>query len=130
MATDDESSKKVPSKKTTSKKKKTNSVGLSSTEFNEGVEQAAKKTLAKDLQIEDLIKQAFLRFSDNVSVKQSKVKDLEHLDNIAEEYLKTYMILGYDINGEKVSIMHANNPHDRDALVEHLRTTLLDILNN
>jgi hypothetical protein len=127
MATDDESSKKVPSRKTSSKKKKTNSVGLSSTEFKEGVE---KKALAKDLQIEDLIKQAFLRFSDNVSVKQSKVKDLEHLDNIAEEYLKTYMILGYDINGEKVSIMHANNPHDRDALVEHLRTTLLDILNN
>lgn len=123
MATEDESSKKDLSKKPTSKKKKTNSVELSSTE-------PVKKTLIKDLAIDDVIKQAFLRFSDNITIKQSKVKDLEHLDRIAEEYLGTYMILGYDINGEKVSIMHANNPHDRDALVEHLRTTLLEILNN
>jgi len=125
MATEDESSKKVPSKKVSPKKKKTESAELS-----DDVKQTAKKILPKDLQIEELIKQAFLRFSDNVSIKQSKVKDLEHLDHIAEEYLKAYMILGYDINGEKVSIMHANNPHDRDALVEHLRTTLLEILNN
>ena len=40
------------------------------------------------------------------------------------------MILGYDLNGEKVSIMHAETPHDRDALVEHLRTTLLNIIGN
>jgi hypothetical protein len=26
--------------------------------------------------------------------------------------------------------MHANNPHDKDALVEHLRTTLLGIIGN
>lgn len=129
MATEDESPEKAPFKKP-SRRKKTNSVGLSSTGFDDKVKPVPKKTLAKDLQIEELIKQAFLRFSDNVAIKQSKVKDLEHLDHIAEEYLKTYMILGYDINGEKVSIMHANNPHDRDALVEHLRTTLLEILNN
>jgi hypothetical protein len=44
-------------------------------------------------------------------------------------FLKTFIILGYDFNGEKVQIMHASNPLDKDALVEHLRTTLLDILN-
>jgi hypothetical protein len=115
-------------KKTTSKKKKATSVDLTPTEVNEPVSKPTKKGLKNDLIIEDLIKQAFLRFSDNVTIKQSKVKDLEHLDNIAEEYLKTYMILGYDLNGEKVSIMHAKNPHDRDALVEHLRTTLIDII--
>ena len=115
-------------KKNTSKKKKTTSVDLTPTDLNEPVSKPTKKVLKNDLIIEDLIKQAFLRFSDNVTIKQSKVKDLEHLDNIAEEYLKTYMILGYDLNGEKVSIMHAKNPHDRDALVEHLRTTLIDII--
>jgi hypothetical protein len=80
-------------------------------------------------QVDDVIKQAFLRFYDNATLKQSKVKDLEHLDTIAAEFLHTYMILGYDLNGEKVAIMHAKTPHDKDALVEHLRTTLLGIIN-
>ena len=57
------------------------------------------------------------------------MKDLEQLDTVITEYLDTFMLLGYDINGEKVLIMHATNPHDRDALVEHLRTTLLGIIN-
>jgi type II secretory pathway component GspD/PulD (secretin) len=128
MATEDEAPKKSSSKRSTSRKKKDIPVDLNSAELNEVVSKPVKKILKNDLIIEELIKQAFLRFSDNVSIKQSKVKDLEHLDTIAEEYLKTYMILGYDLNGEKVSIMHAKNPHDRDALVEHLRTTLLDII--
>jgi hypothetical protein len=118
----------TPKKGTSKKKKKPTPVDLAPTDSNESVAKSSKKILKNDLIIEDLIKQAFLRFSDTVSIKQSKVKDLEHLDNIAEEYLKTYMILGYDLNGEKVSIMHATNPHDRDALVEHLRTTLIDII--
>ena len=48
---------------------------------------------------------------------------------MVSEFLKTFMVLGYDLNGEKVFIMHATNPHDKDALVEHLRTTLLGIIN-
>jgi len=128
MATEGEVPKKGSSKRLTSKKKKDVPVDLGSTELDETSSKPVKKILKNDLIIEELIKQAFLRFSDNVSIKQSKVKDLEQLDCIAEEYLKTYIILGYDLNGEKVSIMHAKNPHDRDALVEHLRTTLLDIL--
>jgi len=128
MATEDEIPKKGSSKRSTSKNKKQISADLNSANLDETPSKPVKKILKNDLIIEELIKQAFLRFSDNVSIKQSKVKDLEQLDCIAEEYLKTYMILGYDLNGEKVSIMHAKNPHDRDALVEHLRTTLLDII--
>jgi len=113
--------KKVPSKRKTTKKVKPASTKLSAVKID---------PTESALYIEDVIKQAFLRFYDTASVKQSKVKDLEHLDHIAEEYLKAYMILGYDINGEKVSILHAENPHDKDALVEHLRTTLLGIVGN
>lgn len=128
MATEGEIPKKGSSKRSTSKNKKEISADLDSASLDETSPKPTKKILKNDLIIEELIKQAFLRFSDNVSIKQSKVKDLEQLDCIAEEYLKTYIILGYDLNGEKVSIMHAKNPHDRDALVEHLRTTLLDII--
>ena len=122
MSTED-NNKKKPVKRRSSKKSE--SAKLSAADINQEL-----IPLEKNLHVEDVIKQAFLRFYDNASVKSSKVKDLEHLDLITEEYLKSYMILGYDLNGEKVSIMHAENPHDRDALVEHLRTTLLNIIGN
>lgn len=123
MAENDKNKKK-PTKKTI-RKRKTESLGLSALDSSEK-EILPEKQLA---QIEEVIKSAFLRFYDNAQLKQYKMKDLEHLDLIASEYLKTFMILGYDLNGEKAFIMHATNPHDRDALVEHLRTTLLGIIN-
>ena len=120
MSTEDKNKKKTVKRKPS---KKSISPKLSATNIEQGV------PIEKNLHVEDVIKQAFLRFYDNASVRSSKVKDLEHIDLITQEYLNSFMILGYDINGEKVSIMHAENPHDRDALIEHLRTTLLNFLN-
>jgi len=118
--------KKKPSKRVY-RKKKTESLGLSALNTPSTEEELiSEKHFA---QVEDVIKQAFLRFYDTAQLKQHKVKDLEHLDGVASEFLKAFMILGYDLNGEKAFIMHATNPHDRDALVEHLRTTLLGIIN-
>jgi len=116
--------KNKPTKKTY-RKKKTESLGLSALNTPEE-DILPEKQLA---QVEEVIKNAFLRFADAAQMKQHKVKDLEHLDSVASEFLKAFMILGYDLNGEKAFIMHATNPHDRDALVEHLRTTLLGIIN-
>ncbi len=123
MAKEDKNKKK-PTKRV-SRKKKTETFGLSALE---NVEQniLPEKQLA---QVEEVIKSAFLRFADAAQMKQHKVKDLEHLDSLTSEFLKAFMILGYDLNGEKAFIMHATNPNDRDALVEHLRTTLLGIIN-
>ena len=129
MATEDNNKKKGASKKKTPQKRKTTSAKLSGANIDSTISKLPEP-LPPNIQIEEIIKQAFLRFYDNASLDQAKVKDLEHLDHIAEEYLKAYMILGYDINGEKVSILHAKNPHDKDALVEHLRTTLLNIIGN
>lgn len=118
--------KKKPSKKVY-RKKKTESLGLSAlTPIEDTNNILPEKQLA---QVEEVIKNAFLRFHDATILKQYKVKDLEHLDTMVSEYLKAFMVLGYDLNGEKVFIMHATNPQDKDALVEHLRTTLLGIIN-
>ena len=123
MAKNDKGKSK-PTKKTY-RKKKTVSLGLSAlNSVEENI--LPEKQLA---QVEELIKNAFLRFADAAQMKQYKVKDLEHLDSMVSEFLKAFMVLGYDLNGEKVFIMHATNPNDRDALVEHLRTTLLGIIN-
>lgn len=116
--------KKKPTKKVY-RKKKTESLGLSAIQATEE-SILPEKQLA---QVEEVIKNAFIRFHDAAVLKQYKVKDLEHLDTMVSEFLKTFMILGYDLNGEKVFVMHATNPHDKDALVEHLRTTLLGIIN-
>lgn len=120
----DDKNKKKPTKRSY-RKKKTESLGLSA------LEAAEQKILPEKqlAQVEEVIKNAFLRFADAAQLKQYKVKDLEHLDTVVSEFLKAFMVLGYDLNGEKVFIMHATNPHDRDALVEHLRTTLLGIIN-
>lgn len=80
-------------------------------------------------QIDDVIEQAMTRFYEVSRSKQYKVHDLQHLDTIVAEYLQTFMILGYDINGEKVCISHASTPAARDSLIEHLRTTFLSIIN-
>ena len=81
------------------------------------------------LQIEDVIKQAFLRFYNTAYTNKAKEKDLDHLNNMMEEFLECYMVLGYDLNGEKICIMNAHNSSEKDALIEHLRSTLVGILN-
>lgn len=121
----EEKNKKNEPKKISTRKKKTNITELRKINSAEDL-----LTQEQIIQVEDVIKQAFLRFYDSATIKQHKVKDLEHLDTIVGEFLNTFMILGYDLNGEKVCIMHAINPHDRDALIEHLRTTLLGIINS
>ena len=129
MAADNNGKKRRVSKKQSTKLSSAEALSLSALQLPEQIDKPVKTT-KPSAQIEELIKQAFLRFYDDTSIKRAKVKDLEHLDHIAEEFLKTYIILGYDLNGEKVSIMHATNPHDKDALIEHLRTTLLGFINN
>jgi len=81
------------------------------------------------MQIEDLIKQAFLQFYNASHLSKAKAKDLDHLNLIMEEYLKCFMVLGYDLNGEKICIMNAHTSSEKDALIEHLRSTLVGILN-
>jgi|688.fasta_scaffold981443_2 hypothetical protein len=122
MAADDKNKKGGP-KKTSGRKKKTDMFGLSGVDAEQVVLPEKQR-----LQVEEVIKQAFLRFYDNAALKKHRVKDLEHLDSVVSEFLNTFMVLGYDMTGEKVFIMHAKSPHDRDALVEHLRTTLLGII--
>jgi hypothetical protein len=116
-------------KKTRLKKAPVISVGLSGVNLSSvNVEDINQIPIPPD--VDEVIKQAFLRFYDVTTLKQNKLKDLEHLSNICEEFLRAYVILGYDLNGEKVHIMHAKNHHDKDALIEHIRSTLIGMLNS
>ena len=114
--------KKKPTPKGVSKK-------VSSSEIKDDTKTVDSIANEGALQIQDLIKQAFLRFYNSTCTNKAKEKDLDHLNLIMEEYLKCFMVLGYDLNGEKICIMAAHNASDRDALIEHLRSTLVGILN-
>jgi len=52
--------------------------------------------------VHDAIKQAFLRFYDKASLKQAHNTELNHLDGIVSEYLDNFILLGFDVLGQKV----------------------------
>ena len=79
-------------------------------------------------QVEELIKQAFTRFYEKTKTRHAEDLEIKHLDSLASEYLENFMILGYDTLGQKVTIIHASTQYGRDALIEHLRSTLINIL--
>lgn len=79
-------------------------------------------------QVEELIKQAFTRFYDKTKTRQAESLEIKHLDGLVSEYLENFMILGYDTTGQKVTIIHAATQYGKDALIEHLRSTLINIL--
>lgn len=56
--------------------------------------------------------------------------DIKHLDSIISEFLKCYIIIGYDLTGKKTTISRITNQQDKDGLIEHLRTTFLNVIGN
>ena len=52
-------------------------------------------------------------------------RDVAQLDYIVSEYLQNFIILGYDLEGRKLSLFHAKNEAEKDALLEHLRVTVM-----
>jgi hypothetical protein len=53
------------------------------------------------------------------------VRDLSILKNTATEYLDTFMIFGYNTEGERIVIQYYKSPRDRDAIMEFLKTIFI-----
>jgi len=62
--------------------------------------------------------------------KISALKDLKTLETLVSEFLKSFIIIGYTLNGEKIVIGHVLTQQDNDALTEHLRQTFMRVMNN
>lgn len=52
-------------------------------------------------------------------------RDFNLLRNQVSEYLDSFLVLGYDNEGQRVIIQRYNTPKDRDAIVEFLKTVFL-----
>ena len=52
-------------------------------------------------------------------------RDFNLLRNQVSEYLDSFLILGYDNEGQRVIVQRYNTPKDRDAIIEFLKTVFL-----
>lgn len=86
---------------------------------------------AESINIEQVFAQALKQYKDELTQKKSiRNKDLGHLTSIVEEYLSCFAIVGFSLEGDKVCIFNASTAKDEGALVDHLRSTFIDIANN
>jgi hypothetical protein len=86
---------------------------------------------AEKINIEQLFAQALARHNKElIADKKSKLKELNHLALIAEEYLSCFALIGYSLQDEKVVVFNTPTSKDEAALVDLLRATFIDIANN
>jgi hypothetical protein len=53
------------------------------------------------------------------------IRDLTVLRNVITEYLDTFMLFGYNTDGERVVVQHYKSPKDKDAILEFLKTIFI-----
>jgi len=68
-------------------------------------------------QIEDMLKAGLQDFLVRKSgMNLEKAKNVNSLISHITEYLSAFIIIGYDVTGEPLNIVHATNQMDADAL--------------
>ena len=68
-------------------------------------------------QVDDLIRSVIQDYMmQHGQLKNEKSKNLQNLTGLISEYLSAFIVLGYDINGAPVNLIHAKNQMDADAL--------------
>jgi hypothetical protein len=91
---------------------------------------SATPASAEQINIEHLLAKAIQRHSNEpLPDWKDKQKELGHLASIIEEYLSSYILIGYTLQDEQVVFFDAPTPKDEAALVDLLRSTFFDIVN-
>jgi hypothetical protein len=88
-------------------------------------------TKLEQINIEHVFAQALESFKDELLVqKKHSLKDFNRLALLTQEYLSCFSLVGFSLTGEKICIFNASTPKDESALLELLRSTLIDIVQN
>jgi hypothetical protein len=61
----------------------------------------------------------------NAQKQKEANRDLGILSGIIGEYLDSYILFGYNLEGERIIIQSQSSPKDRDALMEFLKIVFL-----
>lgn len=62
---------------------------------------------------------------DNQSHNAIAMRDLTLLKSIVSEYLDTFIVFGYTLEGERVILQNYQKARDRDAMMEFLKTIFI-----
>lgn len=100
-------------------------------DMNNKDEKLQKLVKADKQQIEELLKSAmqdYLKYQ--TSMRVEKTKNINNLVNLISEYLGAFIVLGYDVTGNPVNLIHATSQMDADALATALNKLVFSTLNN
>jgi hypothetical protein len=119
----------------TNKRKKTTKIGSLS---SENIAQKDKKTSMTQEQLKNLQDKVFGAINDLELQKsmdkwlreqsqnnQITRRDISILRNSLVEYLDSFLVLGYTMEGDRIVMQNFKTPKDRDAIVEFLKTIFL-----
>lgn len=117
----------------TSRKKKTNIPSLSSIETFPNKIETEKNSSNEEIKqkVFDAISNLELQKGIDKWMKEHKkdnqisLRDLTILKGIISEYLDTYLIFGYNVNGERIILQNFKSARDRDAIMEFLKTIFI-----
>jgi len=88
-------------------------------------------TVGEKSVIQELLRSAFNDYSVKYESKRLERADIvEKVIPYLSEYLSAFMLIGYDMHGQPLNIIHATNQMDADALSSALNKFLFNIHNN
>lgn len=126
--------KRTQKQNSKSSKKRTSplTVSVSMTATSEENSDTTLVATPEQININHVLNQALVRYKNDAAVqdKHHKLKEISHLGNMVEEFLSCFTLIGFTMQGEKVCIFNAKTSKDEGALVDLLRSTFLEIVNN
>lgn len=123
-----EPKKKPKRKSSVAKKPKTHSIA-NKKEGNATTPETQSISKLDESKIEQLFQQTLLRYKQDLELdKKIKTKEMAHLSCMAEEFLSCFVLLGYSLQNERVVLWNAKSSKDEAAVIDLLRTTLIDVL--
>ena len=82
-------------------------------------------------QVEELLRSVMQDYMmQHGQLKSEKSKNLQNLTSLISEYLSAFVVLGYDINGAPVNLIHAKNQMDADALSAAINRFIFHVASN
>jgi hypothetical protein len=89
-----------------------------------------KQKIEESLNNEELQKSLDKWLKENENRHKIVLRDLNLLKSIITEYLEGFLLIGYNLEGERVILQNYSSPKDRDALMEFLKNVFIQQQSN
>ncbi len=86
---------------------------------------AVAKKIFDEVNNKELQKSLDRWLKEHQSQRAVAMRDLELLKSITSEYLESFIVFGYTLDGERVILQNYQKARDRDAIMEFLKTIFI-----